>query len=112
MNRKYTWVMRHGFVVRRKTRDTGWTSLSATPPRSYRNELNRRLRRVDKALLQKGRWDDFRNRLTRDAGWYWLNARKGAGQEPAPFPVNGREMYESAICGIASRLHRSGSNAP
>ena len=71
MNQRKKWIERHGRIVRRKTRDVGWTTLEATPPRWYRNELNRRIRREDRDLLQDGRWEDFRNRLIRDAGWYW-----------------------------------------
>ncbi|HEX6747438.1 MAG TPA: hypothetical protein VF092_09145 [Longimicrobium sp.] len=71
MNPKKKWVERHGTVVRQKTRDVSAYTFDATPPRWFRNMLNRRVRREDKILLRRGRWDDFRNRLTRDAGWYW-----------------------------------------
>lgn len=71
VNQRKKWVDRHGRIVRRKTRNVGWTSFSGTPPRWYRNELTRRVRREEKALLHAGRWEDFRNHLTRDAGWYW-----------------------------------------
>lgn len=65
------WQERHRRIVRDKRSRGGTSFVQQTPPRWYRNHLNRRLRRKEKRSLDGGRWEDFRNRLTRDASWYW-----------------------------------------
>ncbi|HYH78207.1 MAG TPA: hypothetical protein VEX86_00370 [Longimicrobium sp.] len=70
MNQKKKWVERHGRVVRdRRSRAVRFSD--GTPPRWFRNMLNRRVRHRDTALLRRDLWEDFTNRVVRDASWYW-----------------------------------------
>jgi hypothetical protein len=71
MNPRRKWIERHGRVRRWKRSARGTRFVNQTPPRRYRNLLNRRLRREENRLLRAERYDEFQNRLTRDAAWYW-----------------------------------------
>ncbi len=71
MNPRKKWIERHGRIRRWKRSARGTHFVNQTPPRWYRNLLNRRLRREEKRLLRAGRYDEFQNRLIRDAAWYW-----------------------------------------
>ena len=74
MNPKKKWIVLSGGRIKRWKRsesERGCRFGDRTTPRWYRNHLNRRLRRKEKRSLEAERWDEFRNRLTRDASWYW-----------------------------------------
>ena len=71
MNQKKKWVERHGRIVRNRRSRMGAYWLDATPPHWYRNQLNRRVRQNEAALLRYDLWDDFNNRVVRNASWYW-----------------------------------------
>lgn len=64
MNPKKKWKEQHGRIVRNRRSKHGTGFVKQTPPRWYRNHLNRRLRRNERRLLQAGCWEDFRGRLT------------------------------------------------
>jgi len=71
VNQTKKWVERHGRLVRNR-RSRPVRELGHTAPHAFRNQLNRRIRRHDAALLRHGRWDDFDPRSVRDAWWfYW-----------------------------------------
>ena len=70
MNQKKKWVERHGCIIRNR-RSRAERGYGGAAPRWFRNQLNRRVRRHDAALLHHERWDDFKGRVVRDASWLW-----------------------------------------